>query len=398
LTIISAPRLLVDGVLTGPGAVVLEDGVIADVLDRLPASGPDHVELRDGLLTPGLVDLQVNGAYGVDLVRANAQEWELVARQLPRTGVTAFLPTFITAPVADLAAALERTAAARDLLAGTGSARILGAHLEGPFLSPLQAGAHDPALMVDPTDDRLDVILDGEDERDVLRVVTIAPERAHALPAIRRLTAAGVVVSVGHTDATGAQTAAAADAGARMVTHLFNAQRGLRHREPGVPGYSLSDDRFTLGLIADLHHVDAPIVHVVFRAAGGRVALVTDAIAAAGMPPGRYELGGVEVVVEPGDRMPRRADGTIAGSSLRLDAAVRNVVEVGVEPAVALLAATRVPADVLGRTDLGRLAAGACADLVWWDDDFLPHRTWVGGVEVGGRRTVTAAGQVPAVG
>jgi N-acetylglucosamine-6-phosphate deacetylase len=382
LTIISAPRLLVDGSLRGPGAVVVDDGVIQDVLETVPLDRPGHLRLPTGMLTPGLVDIQVNGAYGVDLVRATPAEWRAVATRLLETGVTAFLPTFITAPVAELAAAMDRTAAARELLAGTAAARVLGAHVEGPFLSPLHAGAHDPDLMVDPTDERLDVLLAGEAERDVLRILTLAPERPGALEAIRRLTAAGVVVSVGHSDATGAQTCAAADAGARMVTHLFNAQRALQHREPGVPGYALSDDRFTLGLIADLQHVDAAIVHVVFRAAGSRVALVTDAIAAAGMPPGRYELGGIDVVAMPGEAMPRRPDGTIAGSSLRLDSAVRNVVKVGVEPAVALLAATRVPADLLGRTDLGRLAPGSRADLVWWDDDVVPQRTWLGGVDV----------------
>jgi N-acetylglucosamine-6-phosphate deacetylase len=214
-------------------------------------------------------------------------------------------------------------------------------------------------------------------------MVTLAPERTGALAATRRLATAGVVVSLGHSDATAAQTAAAADAGARMVTHLFNAQRALHHREPGLPGLALSDDRFTLGLIADLHHVAAAVVRLVFRAAGERVALVTDATAAAGMPPGRYELGGGPVVVEPDDHVPRLPDGTIAGSSLRLDAAVRHVVSVGVDPATALLSATRVPADLLGRDDLGRLAPGACADLVWWDDDLVPRRTWVGGVEVG---------------
>ena len=266
--------------------------------------------------------------------------------------------------------------------AGQAVAQILGAHLEGPFLSTAHAGAHDPSFMVDPTDDRLDVLLADGAARQVLRVVTLAPERAHALAATRRLTAAGVVVSVGHSDATAAQTSAAADAGACMVTHLFNAQRALHHREPGIPGHALSDERFVLGLIADLQHVDASIVQVVFAAAGGRVALVTDASAAAGMPPGRYELGGTSVVVGPGDRLPRLADGTIAGSSLLLDAAVRNVVAVGVDAATVLSAASRVPADLLGRPDLGRLEAGACADLVWWDDDLHPQRTWVGGVEV----------------
>jgi N-acetylglucosamine-6-phosphate deacetylase len=382
LAIISAPRLLVDGRLTGPGAVVVEGGQVAAVLDERPASAPDHVELPTGLLAPGLVDIQVNGAYGVDFMAASPEEWETVARRLTETGVTAFLPTFITAPVEDLADALDRAAQARDALAGTRAARVLGAHVEGPFLSPVWAGAHDPALMVDPTPERLDVLLSGEPRRRVLTVLTLAPEREHALDAIARLTGAGVVVSIGHTDATAAQTAAAAEAGARMVTHLFNAQRRLGHREPGVPGSALADVRYTLGLIADLQHVDPEIVQVVFRAAHGRVALVTDAIAAAGMLPGAFELGGETVLVSDGEDLPRRANGTIAGSVLRLDAAVRNVVGLGIEPETVLEAATRVPADTIGRPDLGRIEPGAAADLVWFDDELAPLRVWVGGREV----------------
>lgn len=382
MAIISAPAVLVDGRITGPRAVVVEGGVVTAVLDERPGPSPDHVELPTGLLTPGLVDLQVNGAFGVDLMAATPEEWEVVARRLTETGVTAFLPTFITAPVEELAEALDRAAAARDRLVGTTAARVLGAHLEGPFLSPAQAGAHDPALMVDPTPECLDVLLADEPRRHVLTMLTLAPERELALDAIARLTAAGVVVSVGHTDATGAQTASAADAGARMVTHLFNAQRRLGHREPGVPGSALADARYTLGLIADLHHVDPEIVQVVFRAADGRVALVTDAMAAAGMPPGTFELGGVTVVMTDGDDVPRRVNGTIAGSVLQMDAAVRNVVGLGIEPKTAIDAGSRVPADAIGRTDLGRLAPGAAADLVWWDDDLVPLRVWVGGREV----------------
>jgi N-acetylglucosamine-6-phosphate deacetylase len=382
LPIICAPRLLVDGRLVGPGAVLVDGGVVVDVLAGRPATGAGDVELGDGLLTAGMVDLQVNGAFGVDLVAASAQQWQLVARRLTGTGVTAFLPTFITAPLPELVAALERTAAAMAALDGTAGARVLGAHLEGPFLSPLHAGAHDPALMLDPTPARLDALLAGPAARQVLRLVTLAPERPHALAAIRRLTGAGVAVSIGHCDATGAQSSAAADAGAALVTHLFNAQRGLGHHEPGVAGHALSDERYTLGLIADLRHVGPEIVKVVFRAAGDRVALVSDAVAPAGMPPGRYRLGAAEVIVEPGEQLPRRADGTVAGSVLAMDQAVRNVVRVGIEPQAALLSATRVPADALGRADLGRIAPGACADLVWWDEDLVPRRVWVGGVQV----------------
>jgi N-acetylglucosamine-6-phosphate deacetylase len=188
-----------------------------------------------------------------------------------------------------------------------------------------------------------------------------------------------VVVSIGHSDARGAEVEAAVEAGARMVTHIFNAQRGLGHREPGVAGQALADPRLTVGLIADLHHVAPEICTVVMQAARGRVALVTDAVAAAGMPPGSYELGGQQIRISPGEGLARRTDGTIAGSSLSLDAAIRNLVDVGIAASDVLDAATRVPADVLGRTDLGRLATGAKADLVWWSDDLRPLRVWVGG-------------------
>ena len=166
-----------------------------------------------------------------------------------------------------------------------------------------------------------------------------------------------MLVSIGHSDATAAQAEAAADAGARLVTHLFNAMRPLHHREPGMVGQALADPRLACGLIADLHHVAAPVCRLAFAAAAGRVVLVTDAVAAAGMPPGTYDLGGQQVSVDPLG-LPRRADGTLAGSGLRLDAAVANVVAAGVDLRSAVDAATRLPADLVGRPDLGRIAPG----------------------------------------
>lgn len=373
---IAAPSLLVDGRITGPGAVVVEDGRIVDVLDGVP----DDVDvvLPSGLLSPGLVDVQINGFAGVDFASAAPDDWDAVDRALPASGVTSYVATFITAPVDDLAESLERTASRRSLGPVEGGARLLGAHIEGPFLSPRYRGAHDADLMRDPTPEALDVLL-AEPGRDALCILTLAPERDHAIDAVKRLTAEGVVVSVGHTDATGDVVTAAADAGARMVTHLFNAQRPLGHREPGVPGQAMSDDRLVVGLIPDLQHVSAAIVRVVMRACAGRVVLVTDAVAAAGMPPGRYELGGVDLLVSDDGTLPRRADGTIAGSVLTLDEGVRNVVAQGVDVASALDAATRTPADLVHRPDLGRLEPGALADLVWFDDDLRVRRTWVAG-------------------
>ncbi|MDX6201825.1 MAG: N-acetylglucosamine-6-phosphate deacetylase [Frankiales bacterium] len=377
MPIISAPRMLVEGQLSGPASLVVEGGTIVDVVEGM-ADG-DCLRLEHGLLTPGLIDLQINGYYGVDFVDASTDEWVAVASRLPETGVTAFQPTFITAPVERLLVGMRHASAALPTLTATpGAARVLGVHLEGPFLSPRQAGVHDISFMHAATTEDLDALL-APGVVDGISMVTLAPELPGALDVIRRLRTHGVVVSIGHSDARGAEVEAAVEAGARMVTHIFNAQRGLGHREPGVAGQALADPRLTVGLIADLHHVAPEICTVVMQAARGRVALVTDAVAAAGMPPGSYELGGQQIRISPGEGLARRTDGTIAGSSLSLDAAIRNLVDVGIAASDVLDAATRVPADVLGRTDLGRLATGAKADLVWWSDDLRPLRVWVGG-------------------
>lgn len=377
MTVVSAPTLLVGDRLVRSGAVVVRDGVVHEVLDRVPASDSDHVRLTSGVLTAGMVDLQVNGCFGVDFADATPTGWSLARRALARTGVTSFLPTAITAPIEDLVAFVGQVVAERDREGAYDEARILGAHLEGPFLSPLHAGAHEPTLMIGPRDDDVDRLLSLG--RGAVAAVTIAPEIPGAERAIRRLHDAGAVVSVGHSDATAEQVHGAADAGASMITHVFNAQRGLHHREPGVPGAAFDDTRFRLGLIADLHHVAGPVVRLVFTAAPDRVVLVTDAVAAMGMPPGTYALSGEPAVVDSPGAPPRRLDGTLAGSSLSLDQAVRNVVGLGIPVSTALLAATRTPADVVGRADLGRLEVGAAADLVWWDDELRPQRTWIGG-------------------
>ncbi len=378
MAVVSAPRVVAGGRVLAPGAVVVERGRIAAVLDARPGPAPDHLVLDRGVLAPGLVDLQVNGYFGVDLAEADPAGWERVVQGLPATGVTSFLSTFISAPLEALVAVMGRTAA-RAATAGTPCARILGVHLEGPFLSERRRGAHDPAYLVDPTPERVERLL--ESGAGLLRLVTLAPERQGALQAIKRLAGAGIVVSVGHSDARAEQVAAAAAAGARMVTHVFNAQRGLHHREPGVAGQALADPRLVVGLIADLHHVHPAVCRIVMRAARGRVALVTDAVAATGMPPGRYELGGEPLELS-GDSPPLRADGTIAGSMLRLDQAIGNLVGLGIEPVEAVEAATRVPADLLGRSDLGRLEPGARADLVWLSDAWKALATWIDGAEV----------------
>jgi N-acetylglucosamine-6-phosphate deacetylase len=354
-----------------PGYVRLADGVITEVGAGRPADTAD-LTLRGGTLAPGLIDLQVNGYFGHDLVDADEAGWRTVTGRLPETGVTAFLPTFITAPVETLAAALRRT---ERLLPGLpAGSRVLGVHLEGPFLAERRRGAHNPDWLTDPTTDALRSLL----ETGLVRLVTLAPERDGGLNAVRTLSAAGVLVSVGHSDATADQVAQAAAAGARMVTHLFNGQSGVHHRDPGVAAQALVDPLLSPGLIVDLHHVSAVACRLAFAAAAGRIVLVTDAAAAAGMPPGRYELGGAPIEL-PAAGPPVRADGTLAGSALRLDAAVGNAAGLGVDLTTAVDAATRIPADLLGRVDLGRIAPGAAADLVWLGDDLRARTTWVAG-------------------
>lgn len=362
------------------GFVEVTGGVIASVgTGTLPEGSKARAGawLPDGYLLPGFVDLQVNGYFGEEFQTAKAESWAAVAAKLPSTGTTSFLPTLITAPLDSLAEALRAAAGFVPGLPADG-ARVLGVHLEGPFIAPARRGAHNEAWIADPTPAAIGLLLDAAP--GLLRLVTLAPERPGALAAIGQFSTAGVLVSVGHSDAVAGQVAAAAASGARMVTHLFNAQRPLGHREPGVPGQALADDRLTSGLIVDLHHVAAQVCTLAFRTAPGRIALVTDAAAPAGMPPGEYLLGGEPVTLPAAlGAPPVRSDGTLAGSALRMDTAVANAVTCGIPLTGAVRAATSIPADLIGRPDLGRISPGAAADLVWLSPALKTRATWVAG-------------------
>jgi len=390
--LITAPRVMTaeaGRAILEPGYVAVTAGRVAAVAQGRPPRAPD-IALASGILLPGFVDLQVNGYFGEEFRVADADGWARVVTRLPQTGVTALLPTFVTAPPGALGAALRAASALLPALP-TRAARVLGVHAEGPFLSPARKGAHHEAWITDPTPAAVDELLEAG--QGVLRLVTLAPERDGALAAIDRLTEAGVLVSVGHSDATARQVAAAADHGARMVTHLFNAQRPLHHREPGVVGQALTDQRLTSGLITDLHHVSPQACVVAFQTAPGRICAVTDAAACAGMPPGRYLLGGEPIELPAGDgEPPVRDDGTLAGSALRMDVGVANLVAAGIGLAEAVAAASRVPADLIGRPDLGRIAPGAAADLTWLGDDLRTRATWIGGELVYSDRAKGGAG------
>jgi len=382
MQLLAAQTIVLGGRLVRPGWILFEDNVFEIGEGNPPARVRDAAStvttLPDGVLSPGLVDIQVNGAFGVDFASASEDDWVRVAQQMPSTGVTAFVPTLITAPVDELAANLKAYRCRRPRLdAALGAARTLGMHLEGPFLAEKRRGAHRAELLSDPDPELINSLLDAA--AGALTYMTLAPERAGALEAIRQLTDAGVRVALGHCDADAPTVRAAADAGATLVTHLYNAQRPMRHRDPGTVGAALTDPRLTCGLIVDLHHVSPIAVEIAFRASAGSIALVSDAVAAMGMPAGTYELGGDRLEVRPG-LPPRRADGAIAGSALRMDEAIANaVLHCGLDLRSAINSATQIPAYAVGRSDLGLLAPGAPADLTWLGEDLMARMTWLGG-------------------
>ena len=349
---------LVDGRLVA-GDVEIVEGTIA----RYGlASANGH-----GLAVPGFVDLQVNGFGGVDFLEADADAYGRAGEALLETGVTAYLPTLITTPEDELVPAL------RTVPVGSDGPRILGVHLEGPFLAPSRLGTHPPASRRDPDLDLMERLLAA----GPVRVMTLAPELARSGPLIDLLHDRGITVSCGHSDATAAEANAAFDRGVRTVTHLFNAMRPFRHRDPGIAGAALARDDVVVQIILDRIHLADETATLVWRAATGRVALVTDAMAGAGMTDGSYSIGGFAVDVR--DGIVSGPDGVLAGSTLTMIEAVRNLHDLGVSLPEALAAASTVPARVLGLATIGRIEAGVPADVVVLDDNLEIERVLVGG-------------------
>jgi N-acetylglucosamine-6-phosphate deacetylase len=360
-----AARVVTPAGVIAPGVVDIDDttGLITHVAAATGA-------VPDLTLTAGFVDLQVNGIDDVDVAHASDADWARLDALLAEQGTTTWCPTLVTAPLTAYSSRLANVqrATARSGLRPT----IAGAHLEGPFLGGAP-GAHRRELIVAPD------LAWIEDLPDVVTLMTVGPEAEGALEAIAALDRRGIVVSVGHSAANRAQTVAAIDAGARLVTHLFNGMPPLHHRDPGLVGTALTDDRLTTSLIADLVHVDPVAVALAFRAKGaGRVALITDAVAwRAGA------VGGTPLRIV--DGAPRLANGTLAGSTLTMDRAVANVVHAcNVSLTDALTSASRTPAELLGLHDRGVLEVGRRADLVALDDDLRCRATWIAGQQVHG--------------
>jgi N-acetylglucosamine-6-phosphate deacetylase len=349
---------LVDGLLV-KGDVEVLDGRISSVG---LASRSGH-----GIAVPGFVDLQVNGFGGVDFLDADADGYRRAGEALLETGVTAYLPTLITSPEQQILAAMS------EVPVSEARPRILGMHLEGPFLSPNRLGTHEASSRRDPDLALLDRLLDS----GPVRLMTLAPELPGATELIDRLLERGVAVSLGHTDATAEQANAAFDRGARSVTHLYNAMRPFLHRDPGIVGAALARDDVVVGIIVDGIHLAPETVRVTWRAAREQLALVTDAITGAGVADGSYSLGNLDVRVHEGT--VRGPDGVLAGSVLTMDEAVRNLHALGVPFEEAVAAATSTPARVLGEPNLGRIDVGLPADLVVLNEGLEIERVLVGG-------------------
>jgi N-acetylglucosamine-6-phosphate deacetylase len=356
---------------------LLTDAAITVAEGRIVAVGPSpqrpagtSLDLDGLTVLPGFIDLHIHGAGGAD---AHAGEIAALAAFLPRCGVTAFLPTLA-------ADAEERTRAALRAIAATmaaqasgalpATARVLGAHLEGPFLNPARAGAIPPEYMFPAEPARLARLLDAAP--GTTRLMTIAPDAHGALDLIPSLARQGIVASLGHTAADYALFRRALDAGARHTTHLFNAMTGIAHRAPGAAGAALTDDRATVELIADGHHVHPAILALALRAKGvSRVALVSDAVGPAGLPPGEYDWLARRVVSD-GETV-RLPDGTLAGSLGTLDRALRVVTAplphgAGLTLVEAAHTLATTPARILGLATTGQIAPNHAADLVAIDD------------------------------
>jgi N-acetylglucosamine-6-phosphate deacetylase len=369
-------RLLLDGRLV-PGGLVVDGDRIVEVrtgdVGELPAP-----RLDAAIVSPGLIDLQCNGGFGFE-VGGDAEALRGLAARLPSTGVTTFLPTVVSARAADYRAVAAALAAVEfGLTTAPPRAQAVGLHLEGPLLSASRAGAHDRAAIA-AGDATLDDVLDELLASRALRLMTLAPERPGALARLRQLVEADVVVSLGHTDATYDEMLDGTDAGATLATHLFNAMSPFHHRAPGAVGAALIDERLTVGLIPDGVHAHPAALNLVLRAKGAEgIVLVTDAVAAAGAPTGTYGLAGAPIISD--GESARRPDGTLAGSTLTMDRAVRGMVGLGGARAEeALTMATSVPAARLGLADRGRLAVGRRADLALWTDELQLVSTMIGG-------------------
>jgi N-acetylglucosamine-6-phosphate deacetylase len=368
-TVIHASRILTPDEEISDGVIVVEGSRIAAIGHRdelrLPTDAVDYV--ATGMtVVPGFVDVHIHGAGGHDVMEGDARALDRITSTVARHGTTSIVATTVTAPFDDTCRSLKGIAnyiRAHENAESEGlAAEILGIHLEGPFISKARRGVHPPDSLAKPSVATLGKFIEAAD--GLVKIVTLAPELPGALELIAAAVAAKIVAAIGHTDADYDQARAAIHAGARHAVHMYNAMRPFEHRDPGVVGAILTDPEVTAEVIADLVHVAGPAIQVLIGSKGfDTVLLVSDGIAATGMPDGKYRLGNFEVSVK--DGVARNSEGKLAGSTLTMDRALRNIVGIGVPLQDAVRMATVLPARRLGLAGKkGIIAVGADADLV----------------------------------
>ena len=365
--------------------ILIRDGEIKMVGPRfgmeLP-SGATEVQATDSTAIPGFVDVHIHGAGGHDVMEANETALSTITGRLAAFGTTSLLATTITASADDTCRSVEGIAKyiSGQYQTSDTRAEILGIHFEGPFLSKERRGVHPAEWLQLPSAELLQRFLQAAAGN--ARILTIAPELLGATPCIDAARSLGMVVSIGHTDATYEQARAAVAHGAHHATHVYNAMRPFTHRDPGVIGAVLTTPEVTAELIADGIHVDEIAMKVLLQAKGTQgVVLISDGTSATGMPDGEYMLGGLKVTVNGG--VCRNAEGRLAGSTLTLDRALRNIVGLGIPLADAVRMLTLNPATLLGiEFKKGALRTGADADIVLLSDGLEIERVWARGTVV----------------
>jgi N-acetylglucosamine-6-phosphate deacetylase len=379
-TVIDCGSLVFQGESQRDMRVLIEEGVIRAVASRMEAPADAMlIDARDGIVLPGFIDIHVHGAMDADTMDTTPAALRTMAQFYASRGVTSFLPTTMTASKEETDAAIDNVGAMMDEAhdaAQSQRAHILGAHVEGPFVNPKHCGAQPVQFMRPATREEYAPWFSS----GIVKLITVAPEMEGCMALIAEAKRRNIAVALGHTDATYAQAMAAFAAGANQATHTYNAMRGLHHREPGTVGATMTNDDVFAQLICDNVHVHPAAMLALYKCKGAdRLAVITDAMEATGLGDGEFHLGAHHVRVQGGEA--RLANGALAGSTLTMDAAFRNIiVATGCSIAEASRMCSATPARAIGVHDRkGRIAAGHDADLVILDKDLRVVRTLIAG-------------------
>ena len=363
--LIKNAKAFMDGSFQDNTDLLIKDSRIAAIGENLNADGEETVDLQGDVLLPGFVDVHIHAFMGKDTMNGE-EAVRHMSRELKKFGVAAFLPTTMSASPEDTCKALAGIKAVMETPEKDGAV-VLGAHMEAPFLNEGKAGAQPKQFFVLPNEENWQRYTGGHE--GIVRMITMAPEKEGALDFITRLTNAGITVSIGHTGADAETVHAAADHGANHITHTFNAQTPLNHRAPGVPGAAMVDDRIACEFISDGIHLHPDICRLIMRCKGKELAVaITDAMEAAGMPDGKYQLGGQDVFVKEG--AARLEDGTLAGSTLTMIRAFQNLMSFGAAPEEAAAMTTSTPAASIGNKEYGVIREGAPAVFARFTKDY----------------------------